>query len=64
MDDCCQFKVDKTYNANRGPTDKQPDETPFEANMRKQVESRVGPATSPQAGMADTMPNTAFVTKP
>lgn len=49
-EDCC-FVVDKTYNANRGPTDKQSDESPFDAKLRKAIEARVGPATSPQSGM-------------
>lgn len=49
-DESC-FVVNSTYNANRGPTDKQPDETPFESKLRKAIESRVGPATSPQSGM-------------
>lgn len=61
MDDCPSFKVDKTYNPNRGPTDKQPFETPFESKLRQDLESRVGKATSPQAGMADTMSDKPFV---
>ena len=48
--DCC-FVVDKTTNANRGPTDKQSDESPFETKLRKSIEDRVGSATSPQSGM-------------
>jgi len=62
MDDCCQLKVEKTYNANRGPTDKQSDESPFEAKLRTALVDRVGAATSPQTGMGDTMPDKPFLT--
>ena len=48
--ECC-FVVDKTYNPNRGPTDKQSDESPFDTKLRKAIEARVGPATSPQSGL-------------
>jgi len=48
--ECC-FCPDKTTNAARGPTDKQEFETPFEAKLRKDIEARVGPATSPQSGL-------------
>jgi hypothetical protein len=61
MEDCPQLVVNSTYNGNRGPTDKQSDETPFEAKLRTQLEKRVGSATSPQAGMGDTMPDTKSV---
>lgn len=58
--DTCCFVVSKDYNANRGPTDKQPNETPLEKTLREDIVARVGPATSPQAGMADTMSKAKF----
>lgn len=58
--DCC-FVVDKTMNAPRGPTDKQSDESPFETKLRTAIESRVGKATSPQAGMGDSMPDKPLI---
>ena len=48
--ECC-FTVDKTTNANRGPTDKQPDESPMDTKIRQALEARVGKATDPQSGM-------------
>lgn len=59
-DDPC-FCVDKSYNANRGPTDKQSDESPFETKLRTQIEARVGKATSPQHSMADEMSDSPSV---
>ena len=63
MSECC-FAPDKTTNANRGPTDKQSDADPFQERMRKDIEARVGKATSPQAQMADTMSDKPFVNIP
>lgn len=62
MDECGEFVVSKTYNANRGPTDKQSDADPFQEKMRVAIESRVGKATSPQAQMGDVMSDKPFIT--
>ena len=58
--ECCGFIVDKKYNHNQGPTDKQPDSSPMEERMRVMLEQRVGVATSPQTSMGDTMSTKPF----
>ena len=60
--DCC-FCVDKSYNANRGPTDVQSDMTPLERKMNSAIEARVGKATSPQANLGDAMSDKPFATQ-
>lgn len=55
MEDCPQFKVDKSYN-DRDDVD----ETPFSKKLNEAVEKRVGKPTSPQAGMGDTMSDKPF----
>ena len=49
--ECC-FCPDKTTNARRGPTDKQPDADPFQEKLRTTIESRVGKSTSETSGMS------------
>lgn len=61
MEDCSQFKPDEGYNGNRGPTDKQPFETPFEVSLRQSIESRVGKATSSQSNLNVDMPDRPLV---
>lgn len=56
---CC-FKVTSTTNANRGPTDAQSDETPFERKLRQALVDRFGKAPGPQTGIGDTMSDSKF----
>lgn len=59
MDDCC-FCPDKKTNAERGPTSKMSDSSPFEQKLERGLSDRFGVQPSPQAGMGDTMSDKPF----